>query len=99
MIDILHILLRDMIGIKRNNMKKYINAILTLSSVLVLFYIIYDQHQQIQVYKVQNLDSLQVELFKAQNQVGRYEMALDHLQEIDSVDYNEIINYVDNETE
>ena len=80
-------------------MKKYINAILTLSSVLVLFYIIYDQHHQIAVYKMQSLDSLQTELFKAQNQVGRYELALDHLKEIDSADYNAIIDYVDNETE
>jgi hypothetical protein len=80
-------------------MKKYINVILILSSIVVLFYITYNQHQQIEIYKVQNIDSIQVELFRAQNEVGRYEMALEHLKEIDSADYNEIIDYIDNETE
>jgi hypothetical protein len=80
-------------------MKKYINAILLLSSVGALFYIIHDQRKQLEIYHLMKTDSLQVELFKAQNDVGRYELGLDHLKEIDSVDYNEVMEYIDQETE
>ena len=64
-------------------MKKYINAALSITSVLMLFYIIYDQRQQLAVYKGSSIDSLQVELFNAQNNVGRYEIALELLAQQD----------------
>ena len=103
MIDTLHILVRDMIDIKINNMKKYINAILTLSSVMVLFYIIYDQHKQINLYKSNGLnntiDSLQLELFNAQTIANRYDIALDLLKEQDSAAAAKFEDVLNNETE
>ena len=98
MIDTLHILVRDMKGTKRNNMKKYINAILSISSILVLFYIIYDQHKQIKAQEIQ-IDSLQGDLFQAQDALGRYELGVEHLEEIDIQRFNEVMNFIDNETE
>lgn len=72
-------------------MKKYINAILTLSSVLVLFYIIYDQHKQINEYKQQLseyekfLDTVKTDSFQFQVIADRYAIALELLREEDSV--------------
>ena len=72
-------------------MKKYINAILTLSSVLVLFYIIYDQHKQINEYKQQLseyekfLDTVKTDSFQFQVMADRYAIALELLREEDSV--------------
>jgi hypothetical protein len=90
-------------GIKRNNMKKYINAILTLSSVLVLFYIIYDQHKQINAYKSNNLnkiiDSLQTELFHVQSEVGRYEITLELLSQEDTIAAEKFDRIYQTETE
>lgn len=84
-------------------MKKYINAILTLSSVLVLFYIIYDQHKQINAYKSNNLnktiDSLQTELFQSQSNEGRYEITLELLSEEDTMAAKKFDRIYHNETE
>jgi hypothetical protein len=72
-------------------MRKYINAILTLSSVLVLFYIIYDQHKQINEYKQQLseyekfLDTVKTDSFQFQVMADRYAIALELLREEDSV--------------
>ena len=63
-------------------MKKYINAALSITSVLMLFYIIYDQRQQAVVYQ-SKIDSLQTEVFNAQTNVGKYEIALELLAQQD----------------
>lgn len=69
-------------------MKKYINAVLSLASVGMLFYIIYNQREQIKTFKKENskvelikheCDSLQSEIFTKDIQIGRYEHIMDLL--------------------
>jgi hypothetical protein len=95
-------------GIKRNNMKKYINAILTLSSVLVLFYIIYDQHKQINAYKEKLklydnmdmvMDNIKTESFQFHLIADRYSIALELLREQDSVAAAKFERILEHETE
>jgi hypothetical protein len=71
-------------------MKKYINAILSIASVGMLFYIIFNQKEQIQTLKssVPNIDSihhvvdsLHDELFIKHTEVDRYEIAIEKLRE------------------
>ena len=45
------------------------------------------------------MDSLREELFQAQVQNGKLELGLDHLKETDSVEFNEVEKFIDNETE
>ena len=66
---------------------------------VVLIYIIHDQRQQIDVYKVQNIDSLQIELFQAQNNIGRYEIALELLSQEDTLAAQKFDSIYKNETE
>ena len=77
-------------------MKKYIGAILSLASVGMLFYIIYDQKDQIKELKttlestkheiktVDSLkhvvDSINTEVFISQTKATRYEIALENLK-------------------
>jgi hypothetical protein len=79
-------------------MKKYINAILTLSSVLVLFYIIYNQRAQI-ADRQQIIDSLQQELYISNINLGRYDITLELLQEQDSIAAHKFNEIYTNETE
>ena len=67
-------------------MKKYINAVLSLASIGMLFYIIYNQREQIKVLKAENsnaiiikteCDSLQSEIIAKDIDIGRYEHILD----------------------
>ena len=69
-------------------MKKYINAALSLASVGMLFYIIYNQREQIKLLKAENsnvviikneCDSLKSEIFTKDIEIGRYEHILDLL--------------------
>ena len=71
-------------------MKKYIGAILSLSSVGMLFYIIFHQKEQIQTLRssrpnidsVQHIaDSLGSELFIKHTELDRYEIAIERLRE------------------
>ena len=82
-------------------MKKYINAILTLSSVLVLFYIIYDQHKQINKYKEmeKSMEVLQTDSFQFHLIADRYSIALELLREEDSVAAAKFEKILQNETE
>lgn len=86
-------------------MKKYINAILTLSSVLVLFYIIYDQHKQINEYKQQLseyekfLDTVKTDSFQFQVIADRYAIALELFKEKDSVAAAKFEHILQQETE
>ena len=75
-------------------MKNYIKAILSLSSVGMLFYIIFNQKEQIKTlnekpdltHQVDSLikikDSLDNDLFIQNTNVTRYEIALDRLREV-----------------
>lgn len=69
-------------------MKKYIGPVLSLASVGMLFYIIYNQREQIKTFKQENSkvelikherDSLQSKMFEKDIQIGRYEHILDML--------------------
>ena len=69
-------------------MKKYVSAILTISSIGMLFYILFNQKQQIENLKIENSkvevikherDSLSAEIFTKDIQIGRYEHILDLL--------------------
>ena len=70
-------------------MKKYIGAILSLSSVGMLFYIIFDQQHQIKTLKssqpnidsVQHVvDSLKAEISVHEIETGRYEIIFDRAE-------------------
>ena len=69
-------------------MKRYISAILSLASIGMLFYIIYNQKEQIKTLQQENSkvevikherDSLSAEIFTKDIQIGRYEHILDLL--------------------
>jgi hypothetical protein len=86
---------------------KYLKAILSLASVGLLLYTVYEQNESINKYKAERLlskdilyiDSLREELFQAQSQNGKFELGLDHLKETDSAEFNEVEKFIDNETE
>ena len=69
-------------------MKEYIAPLLRLGALILLLTTIYEQNNAINKYKAKaniNTDSLQTELFNAQSQVGKYEVALELFKEEDSV--------------
>ena len=81
-------------------MKEYIAPLLRFGALILLLTTIYEQNKVINEYKVKvnisnnNItDSLQTELFQAQSQAGKYEMALELFKEEDSVaaDHFELI--------
>lgn len=51
------------------------------------------------IQKGQLIDSLQSELFNANNAVGRYELSLEHLKEVNPKAAEEFENYLNHETE
>ncbi len=73
-------------GIKIIIMKEYIAPLLRFGALILLLTTIYEQNKVINEYKVKantnNItDSLQSELFQAQSQAGRYEVALELFKE------------------
>jgi hypothetical protein len=86
-------------------MKQYINPLLTAGSLLLLLTTIYFQNERINQFKVevktlQSIsDSLHDESFNANVQLGRYELTLDHLQEVNPKAALEFVNYMNHETE
>ena len=86
-------------------MKQYINPILTACSLIALLNTIYFQNERINQFKVevqtlQNVtDSLHDELFIKHIMNGRYELTLDHLQEVNPKAALEFVNYMNHETE
>ena len=86
-------------------MKKYINPLLTAGSLLALLTTIYFQNERINQFKVEvktlqsTSDSLHDELFIKHIQLSRYELTLDHLQEINPKVALDFINYMNHETE
>ncbi len=96
-------------------MKRYINPLLTFGTTMALFYVIYGQNkqltklesEQVKVYNVpltvdslQNIvDSLNSEVFILQTQIGRYELSLEHLDEVNPKAGKEFQNFMEHETE
>ena len=96
-------------------MKKYINPLLTFGTTMALLYVIYGQNEQltkleseqVKVYNVplavdslQNIiDSLNSEVFILQTQIGRYELSLEHLYEVNPKAGKEFTNFMEHETE
>ena len=85
-----------------------IKAILSLASVGLLLYTVYEQNEAINRYKTEKLkvkndikivDSLQTELFQSQSMNGRYEMALEHLKEVNPSSFSIIEAFIEHETE
>lgn len=89
-------------------MKKYINAILSITTLGLLFYILIDlkeQVKQIPVLKkeIDSLstvkDSLTNEVFMREIQNGRYESTIYYLEETNPKAATEFKNYLEHETE
>jgi len=86
-------------------MKQYINPILTACSLLALLTTIYFQNERINQFKVEvkilqsTTDSLHDEAFIKHVQLGRYELTLDHLQEVNPKAALEFVNFMNHETE
>jgi hypothetical protein len=89
-------------------MKKYLNAILSIGTVAILFYTLFDLKEQVKQVddlkeKVNTLstivDSLHDENFNTNVEVGRYELSLDHLKEVNPKAALEFVNYMNHETE
>ena len=86
-------------------MKQYINPILTACSLLALLTTIYFQNERINQFKVEvktlqtTVDSLRNEVFIKHIQLGRYELSLDHLQEVNPKAALEFVNFMNHETE
>ena len=96
-------------------MKKYINPLLTFGTTMALLYVIYGQNkqltklesEQVKVYNVplavdslQNIiDSLNSEVFILQTQIGRYELSLEHLDEVNPKAGKEFTEFMEHETE
>jgi hypothetical protein len=95
-------------------MKKYINPILSLGTAAALLGAIYFQNERIDslkkqlelqpvvggdIQKAKVIDSLQSEVFILQTQIGRYELSLEHLYEVNSKAGMEFTNFMEHETE
>ena len=86
-------------------MKQYINPILTACSLLALLTTIYFQNERINQFKVEvktlqsTIDSLHDENFINHVQLDRYELTLDHLQEVNPDAALQFVNFMNHETE
>ena len=82
-------------------MKKYIGAILSIGTVAMLFYTLFDLKDQVKQIPVleHQLDSLQGKIFNLSTQNGRYELTLEHLKEVNPKAAKEFENYMNHETE
>lgn len=86
-------------------MKKYINAVLTILSVVMLFYVLHDQRSTIKQIKEENQkliierDSLRSELITMQIIEGRLEYIVDRAEAEMSPDCKEEFEKILHETE
>jgi len=89
-------------------MKKYLNAILSIGTVAILFYTLFDlkeQVKQVDILKKElktvtaTKDSLHDEMFIQHVQLDRYELSLDYLQEVNPKAALQFVNYMNHETE
>ncbi len=86
-------------------MKQYINPILTACSLLALLTTIYFQNERINQFKAEvkslqsTVDDLRNENFINHVQLDRYELTLDHLQQVNPNAALQFVNYMNHETE
>ena len=89
-------------------MKKFINPLLRVGTAVALLSVIYMQNTKIAVYQSKKdtmdslnklVDSLQLEKFNAENAAGRYELSLQHLEEVNPKAAKQFNDYLQNETE
>jgi hypothetical protein len=86
-------------------MKQYINPILTACSLLALLTTIYFQNERINQFKVEvkslqsTIDDLRNENFINHVQLDRYELTLDHLQQVNPNAALQFVNFMNHETE
>jgi hypothetical protein len=89
-------------------MKKYLNAILSIGTVAILFYTLFDlkeQVKQVDVLKKElkivstQKDSLYDEAFNKHVELGRYELSLDYLEKVNPKAALQFVNYMNHETE
>lgn len=89
-------------------MKKYIGTALSLGTILLLFYTIYDLKEQVKQVEIlqHELDSVTVVKdslyevnFEAQVENGRYELSLEHLKEVNPKAADNFENFMNHETE
>ena len=89
-------------------MKKYINGILSIGTVTLLFYTLFDLKNQVkQVPMLQHqldsvtiqLDSLSLINFENEVQNGRYEITLEHLKENNPKAAKEFEEFMNSKTE
>ena len=93
-------------------MKKFINPLLSLGTAIALLGAIYFQNQEIDSLKKQKqiepvvgtnsqniIDSLHDEIFILHTMNGRYELSLDHLNEVNPKAGKEFTNFMESETE
>jgi hypothetical protein len=86
-------------------MKKYIGAALSISTIALLFYTMFDLKKQVVELNKQltitaaQRDSLHNENFIKGVQLGRYELSLDYLQSKNPNAALQFVNYMSYETE
>jgi hypothetical protein len=89
-------------------MKKYITAVLSLGTITLLFYTMFDLREQVKQVQVlqHELDSVMIMKdslydvsFQAQVENGRYELSLIHLKEVNPKAADECENFYGHETE
>lgn len=82
-------------------MKKYIGAILSIGTVAMLFYTLFDLKNQVKQIPVleHQLDSLRDETFIISTENGRYELSLEHLKEVNPKAAKEFEQYLTTQTE
>lgn len=89
-------------------MKKYITAALSLGTISLLFYTIFDLREQVKQVEVlqHELDSVMIVKdslydvsFQVQVENGRYEMSLEHLKTVNPKAADEFENFYGHETE
>lgn len=82
-------------------MKKYIGAILSIGTVAMLFYTLFDLKNQVKQIPVleHQLDSLRDETFIISTENGRYELSLEHLKEVNPKAAKEFENFLNTQTE
>lgn len=86
-------------------MKQYIKPLLTTFSIALFLYTMYTQNEKITELKTTILkqekvvDSLQTNLFEVQTSLGRYELTLENLKEVNPNAAKQFENYLSSETE
>ena len=86
-------------------MKKYISAVLSIGTVGILFYTLFDLRQQVSSLKKELVvvtaqkDSLHYENFIKGVELGRYELSLDYLQDKNPNAALQFVNFMNHETE